>query len=1224
MQAILKRSFVVVLAFLVALTCLISVVPDPEAKAASTTIFSDSFDSGIGSAWINQAASYSTTTHAPFLGVDNAYLQTSINTLGYKDVIVQYNRYTYADMPASSVFYSEWSVDGQNWTQLEQITTSEAAPTTVQFLLPASAANQSALQIRYRATGNSLTSTYRYNVDNVVVTGTAITSVTLFNDTFATNTLSSNWGSTTAGYSSGGYAFLGANNATMTHTFNTNGYEYVAISFKSWTYSSMPSGTQMTASYSTDGGTTWVDFYKLAVAQSSITNVNAAFPDAVSNQSNVLLRFVATGNGLTSTYRFNMDDVKVTGVALPSSASYDTIRTKWYNSVVGTSYDTSDTNVQTLIASRNSAAQTWWNAMDKSSSRTYIFSDYPNDTYSENVTNTYSKLLKMAVAYQTVGGTYYHNTQLRSDIISAMDWLQSNGWYNDQRPFAPKTTDNNWFSWELGVPLYLTDLLVVMYNDLTSTQIASNVSAILHFLPTPLSLGVSVNATYTSDGGNLALAARITTKCGILIKDHARIKLGTGAISSLYLYVDPGKNGFAEDGSFLFHDGLPYTYGYGMGSLDDPVSATFLFEGSPWEIADPNKYAPVNWIKNAFEPFLYHARYDDNLTGRYISRPSSSDQARFLITTALNAIQYAKATDRVYLKSLIKYISSQYSDYLPQLSQYADYKQIMNDTSVAPLQPSSFFNVFSGMDRAVQRQSTYSFDISMHSDRTKNYESINNENIAGWHTSDGRTSLHNADDNQYVGGYWATIDPTRLPGTTVQQHMSDNISITGSSGTFVDPLNDTSKIYNITSSRFTIDTQNAANMNNDAARLVRTTDSNETVTYNVNGMTNFSIDFYYTGFSNYNRIRLYGGSTFSSATNIPYKITNAGTTNGWTHAVFTPLNSISSSGYNYLKITLLPSDRSGYGTQSWAGGAEVDQLYGAAGMDLKTNSQSLAAKKSWFLFDNEIVAMGTGISSTDNRTVETIVENRKLSSAGTEQFLVDNAAKVGTLGATGSVTGASWAHLSNSNSGAQIGYYFPGGANLTLKREARSGKFSDIGSGTDSSYTTSYTNKFLTMWFDHGVNPTAGSYQYVLLPGRTPAQVSSYAASPDITILQQDASIHAAKETTQNVVGANFWTDNTATLQVNGTNFLTSTKKASVITHETSTGISVGISDPTQDNVKNGATSDGYIMLTINRKATSVISSDARIQVLQMSPTIQLKVNVDGTFGQTLHASFGY
>src|SRR5699024_6219238 len=40
-------------------------------------------------------------------------------------------------------------------------------------------------------------------------------------------------------------------------------------------------------------------------------------------------------------------------------------------------------------------------------------------------------------------------------------------------------------------------------------------------------------------------------------------------------------------------------------------------------------------------------------------------------------------------------------------------------------------------------------------------------NKHGWHTADGMFYLYNGDTAQFDEGYWTTIDPYRLPGTTV-------------------------------------------------------------------------------------------------------------------------------------------------------------------------------------------------------------------------------------------------------------------------------------------------------------------------------------------------------------------------------------------------------------------------------------------------------------------------
>jgi hyaluronate lyase len=187
------------------------------------------------------------------------------------------------------------------------------------------------------------------------------------------------------------------------------------------------------------------------------------------------------------------------------------------------------------------------------------------------------------------------------------------------------------------------------------------------------------------------------------------------------------------------------------------------------------------------------------------------------------------------------------------------------------------------------------------------------------------------------------------------------------------------------------------------------------------------------------------------------------------------------------------------------------------------------------------------------------------------------------------------------------GCYFPGGATVNALRQARTASWSQINSGGTTSSTT---KNYLTLWFDHGVKPTNATYAYVLLPNYTTAQVSTYAASPEITILENSTNAQAVKETTLNVVAANIWNDGTKTVDL-----ITVNKKASVMTQETTAGLSVAMSDPTQTNT-------GSILVTLNRAANSLASADPAISVTQLRPTIQMTVNVSGTLGRSLGAKF--
>src|ERR1035438_8811606 len=92
---------------------------------------------------------------------------------------------------------------------------------------------------------------------------------------------------------------------------------------------------------------------------------------------------------------------------------------------------------------------------------------------------------------------------------------------------------------------------------------------------------------------------------------------------------------------------------------------------------------------------------------------------------------------------------------------------------------------------------------------------------------------------------------------------------------------------------------------------------------------------------------------------------------------------------------------------------------------------------------------------------------------------------------------------------AMGGCYFPGGATVNALRQARTATWSQINSGGTTSSTT---KNYLTLWFDHGVKPANASYAYVLLPNYTTAQVSSYAASPEMTILENSTNAQAVKD----------------------------------------------------------------------------------------------------------------
>jgi hyaluronate lyase len=417
--------------------------------------------------------------------------------------------------------------------------------------------------------------------------------------------------------------------------------------------------------------------------------------------------------------------------------------------------------------------------------------------------------------------------------------------------------------------------------------------------------------------------------------------------------------------------------------------------------------------------------------------------------------------------------------------------EILQDERIEPRADYIKFQMFAAMDRAVHHRNRFAFGISMFSSRIASYESINGENLKGWYTAHGNTYLYNGDLGQFSDGYWPTVNPYRLPGTTVTTAARENS---------------------------------------------------------------------------------FGRSKRSS--------------------------------------------------KSWVGGVGLAGIYGAVGMELEDYAAGpdvspMTAKKSWFLFDEEIVALGSDVHAEQAVGVETIVENRKLNEKGDNRLTVDGAVKPSNPGWSEPLTGARWIHLEGKDGeDADIGYYFPdpdASPALHALRETRTGNWSDISNGEANAQNRSgeVTRHYFTLWFDHGIRPKQGRYAYVLLPGKTSEQVGAYAKNPPIRIVEQSASAHAVYHSGLGIWGVHFWKDETKTAGP-----VTSCQKAAVMLRESENEMEISVSDPTQLN-------EGYVELAIAAAAENVIRADEGVEVLQLAPTVRLRANVKHAQGKTFSARLG-
>lgn len=258
---------------------------------------------------------------------------------------------------------------------------------------------------------------------------------------------------------------------------------------------------------------------------------------------------------------------------------------------------------------------------------------------------------------------------------------------------------------------------------------------------------------------------------------------------------------------------------------------------------------------------------------------------------------------------------------------------------------------------------------------------------------------------------------------------------------------------------------------------------------------------------------------------------------------------------------------------NWVGGA-TDGEYAALGQFVRGLSSTLYAKKSWFCLADSVVCLAGSVRATDGVAVETVVDNRNLGASGTQALTVNGAVQPAALGWSATLNGASWAQIAGHG-----GYVFPGGAAVKALREARTGSWRDINTGGSSDPVT---RRYLTLWFDHGVDPAGAACAYVLMPGATVQATAARAADTGwLTVLANSNDQQGVRVASLGVTAVNFWFAGS----VGG---LTADRPACVLVRERGDGTAtVCVSDPMR--MQSGLT------VTWNRPVAAVLSRPSTV-----------------------------
>lgn len=164
-----------------------------------------------------------------------------------------------------------------------------------------------------------------------------------------------------------------------------------------------------------------------------------------------------------------------------------------------------------------------------------------------------------------------------------------------------------------------------------------------------------------------------------------------------------------------------------------------------------------------------------------------------------------------------------------------------------------------------------------------------------------------------------------------------------------------------------------------------------------------------------------------------------------------------------------PADWGTRGTCTFTGGVS-DGKYGVMTFDM--NDYGVKARKSWFLFDDEIVCLGAGIESNTATDILTTVNQCHLD--GDVWVKTGKKSQKIAEGEFAYETAPQWIWHDS------IAYFFPQAANLKLKLRKQQGNWAKINFNYPA---TDISMPVFNLTINHGKSPKNASYAYMIVPG---------------------------------------------------------------------------------------------------------------------------------------------
>ncbi len=379
---------------------------------------------------------------------------------------------------------------------------------------------------------------------------------------------------------------------------------------------------------------------------------------------------------------------------------------------------------------------------------------------------TPKRLQAMARAYVLQGTGVTGDASLAEAVATGIDHYRRHVYAADADPVG------NWWTWQIGVPKRLLDAAVLLGRRLGERRSAALRDAVDHFVPES-ALGRYAGTSTAANRVDLCVVMLLRA---MLRSDRAKAALAASALAPIFRPVTEG-DGFYRDGSFIQHTFVPYQGGYGAELLTGLAALLTVLRGSPWEIGRRDVATLLAMVDRSFAPVVHDGFCMDLVRGRGIDRAPYGDhrRGRQIAAAVLLLGDLAPAAERDRLRAMVKGWAKR--DTAAPMLQAAEREDLAfharlaalldDDTVPAAAEPAGH-RLLPMSARAVHRRAGWCAALSMASYRIGHYEHSDTENLRGWHTGSGMLYWWaDGHGDQYSDEFWHTVDPYRLPGTTV-------------------------------------------------------------------------------------------------------------------------------------------------------------------------------------------------------------------------------------------------------------------------------------------------------------------------------------------------------------------------------------------------------------------------------------------------------------------------